>query len=125
MKFHDFLAEHAKYPFPSTDERRTVNTTDISEVEAGLIDGEWRAMHAVRDTNLFQKLCDALRNILGDTDLTEDGRNYLLMSFLPRIQLDDRGQDDSEWDENPSESQVSVFESSSFSLIIPAESQVV
>src|ERR1700722_542918 len=125
MKFHDFLAEHAKYPFPSTDERRTVNTTDISEVEAGLIDGKWGAMHAVRETNIFQTLCDATTNILGDTDLTEDGRNYLLMSFLPRIQLDDRGQDDSEWDENPSESQVSVFESSSFSLIIPAESQVV
>jgi hypothetical protein len=125
MKFNDFLVEHAKFPLPSTDERRTVSTADISEAEAGLIDRAWKAMHAVRDNNLFHKLCDALGNILGDTELAEDGRNYLLMNFLPRIQRDDHGYEDAAWDENPNESQVSICESSSSPLTIPAESQIV
>ena len=46
--FHDFLAEHAKLLFPLPDELRTVDTTDVSHFEVGLLERVWKAEYAVR-----------------------------------------------------------------------------
>jgi hypothetical protein len=42
-KLHDFLLEHAKFPFPHPDEGRSAGTTDISGIEVELLEGEWKA----------------------------------------------------------------------------------
>ncbi|KAM6493291.1 hypothetical protein JOM56_011425 [Amanita muscaria] len=105
MKLQDFLVEHAKFPFPHPDELRTADTTDISEFEAGLLEREWKATHAVRDDSLVQKLCHSLESILGDTPLAAGSEKYLLASFSPLLQVDEFGREDGEWDMNPSEAQ--------------------
>lgn len=46
--FHDFLAEHAKLPILLPDELRTVDTTDVSHFEVGLLERVWKAEYAVR-----------------------------------------------------------------------------
>jgi hypothetical protein len=54
-KWHDFLVEYAKFPFPLPDESRTVGTTDISDLEVGLLETRvWKAKYAVRDDALIQ-----------------------------------------------------------------------
>lgn len=45
------------------------HTTDVSDFEAGLLKSEWKAKYALRDDALVRKLCDSLKNILGDTAL--------------------------------------------------------
>ncbi|KIL63596.1 hypothetical protein M378DRAFT_12032 [Amanita muscaria Koide BX008] len=105
MKLHDFLVEHAKFPFPHPDELQTADTTGISEFEAGLLEREWKATHAVRDDSLVQKLCHSLKSILGDTPLAAGSEKYLLASFSPLLQVDEFGREDGEWDMNPSEAQ--------------------
>jgi hypothetical protein len=35
---HDFLVEHAKFPFPHPNEHGSVSTTDISELEVGRLE---------------------------------------------------------------------------------------
>jgi hypothetical protein len=105
-KLHDFLLEHAKFPFPDVEDDRSVGTTDISEIEVGLL-GEWKANHAVRDDTLVQKLCHTLKDILDETLLAADAESYLLASFLPKIQFDERGHEDRKWSTNPSEAHVS------------------
>ena len=102
-KWHDFLVEHAKFPFPYPDEARPIITTDISQIEAGTLSRDWKASHAVRDNTLVQKLCRTLENILGETLLPADDESHLLARFLPRIQVDERGHWDSEWSTNSSE----------------------
>ena len=116
VTLHDFVVEHAEFPFPIPDELRTAGTTDVSQFEVGLLEREWKATHAVRDDNLFAKLCNALGNILGDRLLAVDSENYLLASFSPRIQVDERGREEQEWLENPSESQVSASFHSRYNL---------
>jgi len=86
VKFHDFLVKHAKFPFPLPDERRTVDTTDVSDFEVGLLEREWKAKYAVRDDALVRKLCDSLKNILGDTALSADSEKDLLGDFSPRLE---------------------------------------
>ncbi|KIL63570.1 hypothetical protein M378DRAFT_24959 [Amanita muscaria Koide BX008] len=78
-------------------------TTDISEFEAGLLEQEWKAGHAVRDDSLVQKLCHSLKNILGDTLLAAGSENYLLASFSPQLQVSKSGRKDRAWDMNPNE----------------------
>ena len=39
-KLHDFVVEHAKFPFPPPDEGRSVGTTDISELNVNLLETE-------------------------------------------------------------------------------------
>jgi hypothetical protein len=104
----DFLAEHAKFPFPQPNEGPSAGTTDISLIEFPLLEREWKANHAVRDNTLVQKLCNTLGNILGDTLLAVDAENQLLSRFSPRIQLTARGREDLDWRRNPSESHVSL-----------------
>ena len=89
MLFHDFLVEHAKFPFPHTDKLQTVDTTDISDFEVGLLDRAWKAKHAVRDEALVQKLCGGLEIILGDTPISAGSKKALLARFLPQVQSTD------------------------------------
>jgi hypothetical protein len=113
-KLHDFLVEHAKFPFPPLDGCLSTNTTDISTIEVGLLEKEWKAKLAVRDDNLIQNLCGALEHILGDAPLADAAENYLLASFSPKIQFDELGREDLDWSSNPNEAQVSVSGCSSF-----------
>ena len=109
MKLHDFLLEHAMFPFPHpTNEDRTAGITDVSQFEVGMLEREWKAVHAVRDDTLVQKLCQALEDILGATALAAGAENYLLASFSPQLQVDERGRENEEWNMNPSEVQVSI-----------------
>jgi len=111
---HDFLVEHAKFPFPPLSADLSSSTTDISAIDVNLLEIEWKAKLAVRDDTLVQKLCDTLQDILEDALLTESGKDYLLASFLPRIQIDERGREDEDWSNNPNEAHVSVSGCSSF-----------
>ncbi|KAF8815208.1 hypothetical protein BYT27DRAFT_7226480 [Phlegmacium glaucopus] len=103
---HDFLVEHATFPFPQPNEGPSAGTTDISLIEVPLVEREWKANHAVRDNTLVQKLCSTLENILGDTLLVADAEKQLLSRFSPRIQLTARGREDLDWRRNPSESHI-------------------
>ena len=107
-KLHDFLVEHAKFPFPPLNDDLSSGTTDISALDVNLLEIEWKAKLAVRDDTLVQKLCDTLENILGDTPLAEGVENYLLASFSPRIRVDELGREDRDWSRNSSETHVSV-----------------
>jgi hypothetical protein len=116
-KLHDFLVEHAKFPFPALNEHLSSSTTDISTLEVDSLEKknpEWKAKLAVRDDTLVQKLCDALEGILGDAPLVESAEDYLLASFSPRIQFDELGREDKVWSMNSSEARVSVFGCSLF-----------
>ena len=106
MKLHDFLVEHAKFPFPLTEESPTVGTTDISAFEVGLLEKEWRAEGAVRDDTLVQKLCETLETILGDTPLAAGDEAYLLSHFSPLLQYDEGGFENRVWAKNDNEAHV-------------------
>ncbi|KAH9973315.1 hypothetical protein BGW80DRAFT_1459207 [Lactifluus volemus] len=86
-KLHDFLVEHAKFPFPAFNEHLSSSTTDISTLDVVSLEKnpEWKAELAVRDDTLVQKLCDTLESILGDAPSAESAEDYLLASFSPRI----------------------------------------
>jgi hypothetical protein len=81
LKWREFLVEHAKFPSPHPVEDGSVSTTDVSDVEVGLLEREWKAQYAVRDETLVQKHCHTLENILGDTPLPDDSEGQLLLSF--------------------------------------------
>jgi hypothetical protein len=51
--------------------------------EVGLRQREWKAKYAVRDDALLRKLCDSLKNILGDTALSAGSEQDLLATFSP------------------------------------------
>ena len=126
---HDFLVERAKFPFPPLDEHLSSSTTNISTLDVGLLETKWKAKLAVRDDTLVQKLCHALKDILGDAPLGEGAENYLLASFSPRIQVDERGGKDGDWSTNASEVRVSVsrcssFETEQFRADLGADSEV-
>ena len=89
---HDFLVEHAKFHFPATPIGGTAaSTTDISALDVGSLEIEWKALHAVRDKDLAKKLCNTLKNILGETPLTEDLKRSLSRCFLPPLRADGSG----------------------------------
>jgi hypothetical protein len=48
-KLHNFLVEHAKFPFPLLNEHISLSTTDISTLDVDLLEIEWKAKLAVRD----------------------------------------------------------------------------
>jgi hypothetical protein len=102
---HDFLVEHAKFPFPDTDESRTVGTTDISLFDVSMLGREWKAEHAVRDDTLVQKLCRMLMTMLGDTPLAPSDASQLLLYFTPKLQVY-HGFEDPTWTVNPNEAHV-------------------
>jgi len=107
LSFHDFLVEHAKFPFPDTSVGGSASSTDINEVDVGRILDQWRAVHAVRDDNLAEKLCDALKTTLGQTSLTKGLKHSLLPCFLSTS--GSGGLVGSSWEDNPNESHVSVI----------------
>ncbi len=110
LALHQLLVEHAMFPFPQTMISGPVSSTDISELEAGLINDDWKATHAVQDNGLCRKLCDALRTILGETRLTRRSKGSLLRYFLPTLGVDEDTREPQEkWVENPDESHVRVF----------------
>jgi len=86
-------------------EVRSISSTDISEIEVGLLETEWKAKHAVRDETLVQKLCDTLQDILGDKVLPAGAKNHLLAAFSPKLQVDEYNStfDDDDWLANPNE----------------------
>lgn len=100
--------EHALFPFPTPDETKSVGSTDITEIEAGLLKIEWKANHAVRDDTLVQKLCNALQDILKDKYLPADAEKYLLASFSPKLQVNEyTGMFKRDWLTNRNEAYVS------------------
>ncbi|KAI9464522.1 hypothetical protein BJY52DRAFT_1145192 [Lactarius psammicola] len=106
--WREFLVEHAKFPFPRLVEDRSVDITDISNLEVGLLAREWKAQYAVRDETLVQKLCQTLENILGDTVLPDDFEDLLLSMFGRRLQFfhcGTREVEDRDWSSNGSERQ--------------------
>ena len=105
--FHDFLVENAKFPFPDCPIGASTSSARLSEVDVGFLNDEWKALHAVRDNDLANKLCDALRTTLGEMTVTEDSRNVLLWWFLPALLGGDTV--DQDWLKNSSEAQVSVI----------------
>lgn len=106
---HDFLVEHAKFHFPATPIGGTaVSTTNISALDVGSLEIEWKALRAVRDKDLPKKLCDTLKNILGETPLTEDLKRSLSRCFLPPLRADGSGVA-KQWLKNPSEAHVSII----------------
>jgi len=102
---HDFLVEHAKFPFPHADEHRSVDTTDsdISEFEVGLLERDWKANHAVQDNDLVTKLCRTFQDILEETPLSAEAEIYLRGSCTPMLQFDELGAEDQDWSTNPNE----------------------
>src|SRR6266849_1074233 len=106
-KFHEFLVERAKFPFPLPDERRTVDTTDISDFEVGLLERVWKAKSAVRDDALVRKLCDSLKNILGEIALSADSEKDLLAMFSPQLGSYRGVEIMEDWLMNPSEAKAS------------------
>lgn len=102
-KLHDFLVEHALFPFPRLPGNKSYAITDISILDVDLLETEWKAKLAVRDDTLVQKLCDALEDILGDAPSADRADNYLLASFSPRIQFDELGREDRDWSMDSSE----------------------
>jgi hypothetical protein len=84
------------------------STTDVSQFEVGLLEKEWKAAHAVRDDKPLQKLCETLKDILGDTLLAAGSENYLLARFSSRLQVGEEGNEGEMWSNNPSEPQASV-----------------
>jgi hypothetical protein len=105
---HTFLVENAKFPFPVLDGKLSNSTTDISPVDVGYLETEWKAKRAVRDDELVEKLCHALEGSLGNAPLAEQARDYLLAKFSPRIQFSGLGQEDEDWSTNPNEAHVSL-----------------
>jgi hypothetical protein len=103
---HDFLVEHARFPFPVPDESQTVATTDISLLDVSKLCRERKAGAAVRDDTLVQKLCQTLKTILANTPVAADDKDYLLPCFSPSLQVDIRGSERREWAKNPNEAHV-------------------
>jgi hypothetical protein len=99
--------EHAKFPSPLPDELRTYDTTDVSNIEVGLLKTEWKAKYAVRDDALVRKLCDSLKNILGDTVLSAYSEEALPADFSPQLEYDKYHGKDEEWLRNLTEVQAS------------------
>ena len=80
-KWREFLAEHAKFPFPDVVENGEVNTTNLSPFDVGLLAPEWMAQYAVRDENLIHKLCRCLEDMVRDKNIPDEVEEQLLQFF--------------------------------------------
>jgi hypothetical protein len=69
----------------------------------------WKALHAVPDNNLAEKLCNALMTTLGEASLSSDLERELLPHFSPALGVKRSGQMYTIWTENPNEAHVSVI----------------
>jgi hypothetical protein len=61
--------QNARFPAPPIVTRATANTTDVSDVDIGLVEEAWKAKRAIRDPTLFDNLCNTLAQILRQTPL--------------------------------------------------------
>jgi hypothetical protein len=65
--------QDARFPAPPTVLviQETANTTDVSDMDIGLVEDAWKASHAIRDDtpSLVNNLSDTLAQILGQTPL--------------------------------------------------------
>lgn len=53
---HQFLVEHALFPFPPPDLGQHASTTDISEMEVAQLEEDWKAMYALPDISDFTEI---------------------------------------------------------------------
>lgn len=108
--WHNFLVEHAKFPFPDIQEARTVSSADISEVDVGLIAEDWKAIHVMPDTHLVPNLCQTLENILGNDLISEVCKEQLQSRFGHHVEYhtaeDGEEMRNSKWCANSNESDV-------------------
>lgn len=114
--WQEFLVEHAKFPFPAPVENGTVTTTDVSDLQIGLLTQEWRAQYAVRDETLVQKLCQTFKEIIGDALIPDGSEDQLLSKFGKHLQFETYGTrvvEYREWCENENESDVRIPDSHS------------
>ena len=111
---YEYLVEHAMFPFPVPTVTGDATSTDISDIDVGFLERQWKASYAVPDNDLAPKLCAALRNILAETPLTEDSENSLRPLFLPTLLVDVDGMPLETWLDNFSEAQVSL-------ILVPCE----
>lgn len=109
-----FSVERVKFSFPEPSTGDTAASTDISDVEVGLLDDQWRAIHPVRDD--AKKFCGTLRTTLGNMPLAGDSKRFVLQRFQKYVRSDEAGPTDRLWLKNPSEvgAQVSA-------LLVPHE----
>jgi len=107
--FQHFLNENAKFPFPNPSISGTAASTDISDLEVGSLEDEWKALRAVRDDDLGKKLCDTLETILGDASLNEGSQRSLSPLFLPTLLVPGDGRVNRTWMKNPDEAHVSII----------------
>jgi hypothetical protein len=85
----EFL-EGARFPSPPIQITGSVNTTDVSSADIGLVDEAWKARRAVQDHALVDHLCGALQQILGTTPFPEAAIEAadFLRSFSPHLDRD-------------------------------------
>jgi hypothetical protein len=114
VTYNDFLTVHAKFPFPTTTGTptepvsRSIYTSDISVHDVELLEDKWRATHAIRDPDLFEKLCNILPAVLGTKLLDDVQQQRLLATFSPEIELMvENGKQDPLWVQNGNEKDVS------------------
>ena len=70
----------------------------------------WKALHAVPDNNLAEKLCNALMTTLGEASLSSDSERIVLPYFSPALGvMKASGEMSDAWTRNPSEAHVSVI----------------
>ena len=63
--------QNAHFPAPSTVIKETANTTDVSDLDIGLVEDAWKASLAIRDNALVNNLSDTLAQILGQHNDSE------------------------------------------------------
>ncbi|KAK2465459.1 hypothetical protein APHAL10511_002531 [Amanita phalloides] len=73
-----------------------------SLLQVALLEKEWKANRAVRESTLVQKLCSSLENILEYTLMAANDENHVQARFSPRIQLGASGREDLDWMEDNS-----------------------
>lgn len=94
------------FAFPDPIENKVADSMDISNIEAGQIKKEWKAAKAVSDNTLPDKLCRALKHILGDSKSENNNQQHLLKVFSPLVQQCPHGLVKPEWLQNSDENEV-------------------
>ena len=106
--FHNFLVEHALFPFPEPKQTRFIASTDLFALKIARLNLNWKAKYAVKDNMLVHKHCKALQDILGDHELSAASKDYLFGSFSPPLGVElDSGMIQLDWEVNANEAQVS------------------
>lgn len=78
--------QNAHFPAPPTVIKETANSTDVSDVDIGLVEDAWKARFAIWDNTLVDNLSGTLAQILGQTPL---GAGELDAHFSPHLESED------------------------------------